>query len=146
MPIKGEINANIPNCTIVLIQINKTVTHSLGHTEYIFCQSSSDVLNHEWQETNLFFQLTSFFIFPFYILSRIPTANKKTDLRFLFYTYLCPCKKTSGLLTKEYNEWSLRALALYYTVDDPSNVLESCPTRKKNWILSFYFIFSSDMP
>ncbi len=26
----------------------------------------------------------------------------------------------------------LRVLALYSTVDDPSNVLESCPTRKMN--------------
>ncbi len=31
-----------------------------------------------------------------------------------------------------YYLFEIRALALYSTVDDSSNVLESCPTRKKN--------------
>ncbi len=35
----------------------------------------------------------------------------------------------------------IRALALYSTVDNPSNVLESCPTRKKlTTELLFYFL------
>ena len=36
--------------------------------------------------------------------------------------------------------WAIRALALYSTVDIPSNVLESCPTRKKR-LFNFYFIY-----
>ncbi len=36
-----------------------------------------------------------------------------------------------------------RARSLYSTVDDSSDELKIGPTRKKNWQISFYFIFSS---
>ncbi len=55
--------------------------------------------------------------------------------KFYFYIFFLrrrtkhPCQSSS---TKQYSESCLRALALYSTVDDPSNVLESSTTRKKN--------------
>ena len=62
-----------------------------------------------------------------------------------------PFRKNSEQ-TVGYHTMLLRVCALYSMVGDSSNVLELCPTRKKNWQFSFllyeiyvYFFLSSDM-